>query len=224
MAGVNKTHLTETDIITKFILPAVKDAGWDDLSQIRQDVKLRDGKAIVRGKLAARLSVKSADIVLYDKPGLPLAVIEAKTNKHEVGKGMQQSLDYVRLLDVPFVFASNGDGFVFHDKTNPAQLEPEITLNDFPTPGQLWNKYCVCKGFTTEKLPVISQDYHNDSAGNQQQISNIVLPLRPVCEQGKIIEITNNLLVLISILKTHLQSAQQTQLHLADALTDATLN
>lgn len=81
MAGVNKTQLTETDIITKFILPAVKDAGWDVMSQIRQEVKLRDGKVVVRGKLAARLTVKSADIVLYHKPGLPLAVIEAKVRE-----------------------------------------------------------------------------------------------------------------------------------------------
>ncbi|CQI96551.1 DEAD/DEAH box helicase [Yersinia rohdei] len=165
MAGVNKTHLTETDIITKFILPAITDAGWDIHAQIRQEVKLRDGKVVVRGKLAARLTVKSADIVLYHKPGLPLAVIEAKANKHEIGKGMQQGLDYARLLDVPFVFASNGDGFIFHDKTNPSQLESEISLADFPTPQQLWDKYCAWKGFTAEQLPVISQDYYDDSTG-----------------------------------------------------------
>lgn len=165
MAGVNKTHLTETDIITQFILPAVTDAGWDVMSQIRQEVKLRDGKVVVRGKLAARLTVKSADIVLYHKPGLPLAVIEAKANKYEMGKGMQQGQDYARLLDVPFVFASNGDGFIFHDKTNPSQLESEISLADFPTPQQLWEKYCVWKGFTAEQLPVISQDYYDDSTG-----------------------------------------------------------
>ncbi|ELW7389305.1 EcoAI/FtnUII family type I restriction enzme subunit R [Yersinia enterocolitica] len=165
MAGVNKTHLTETDIITKFILPAIKEAGWDVMTQIRQEVKLRDGKVVVRGKLAARLTVKSADIVLYHKPGLPLAVVEAKANKHEIGKGMQQGLDYARLLDVPFVFASNGDGFIFHDKTNPSQLESEISLADFPTPQQLWEKYCVWKGFTAEQLPVISQDYYDDSTG-----------------------------------------------------------
>ncbi|WP_413723483.1 EcoAI/FtnUII family type I restriction enzme subunit R [Sodalis sp. RH24] len=165
MAGVNKTNLTETDIITKFILPAIKEAGWDVMSQIRQEVKLRDGKVVVRGKLAARLTVKSADIVLYHKPGLPLAVVEAKANKHEVGKGMQQGLDYARLLDVPFVFASNGDGFIFHDKTNPAQLESEITLHDFPAPEQLWHKYCAWKEFTAEQLPVVSQDYYDDSTG-----------------------------------------------------------
>ncbi|SLR56420.1 type I restriction-modification enzyme R subunit [Klebsiella pneumoniae] len=165
MAGVSKIYLTETDIITKFILPAIKEAGWDVMTQIRQEVKLRDGKVVVRGKLAARLTVKSADIVLYHKPGLPLAVIEAKANKHEIGKGMQQGLDYARLLDVPFVFASNGDGFIFHDKTNPVQLESEIKLEDFPGPEQLWDKYCSWKGFTTEQMPVISQDYYDDNSG-----------------------------------------------------------
>ena len=165
MAGMNKTQLTETDIITKFILPAVKEAGWDVMAQIRQEVKLRAGKVVVRGKLAARLTVKSADIVLYHKPGLPLAVVEAKANKHEVGKGMQQGLEYAGLLDVPFVFATNGDGFIFHDKTNPSQLESEISLQDFPSPEQLWNKYCVWKGFTAEQMPVISQDYYDDSTG-----------------------------------------------------------
>ena len=74
MPSIDKSKLTETDIITKFILPAVKDAGWNDMTQIRQEVKLRDGKVVVRGKVAARKKVKSADIVLYHKPSMPLAV------------------------------------------------------------------------------------------------------------------------------------------------------
>lgn len=164
-ANINKAKLSETDIITKFILPAVKSAGWDEMTQIRHEVKLRDGKVIVRGNMAARRKVKSADIVLYHKPSMPLAVIEAKANKHEVGKGMQQGLDYASLLEVPFVFASNGDGFVFHDKTNPSQLEKEIRLEYFPTPQQLWDKYCAWKGFKTENLPVITQDYYDDGSG-----------------------------------------------------------
>lgn len=111
--------------------------------------------------------VKSADIVLYHKPNMPLAVIEAKANKHEIGKGkgMQQGLDYARLLEVPFIFASNGDGFIFHDKTNPAQLETEISLQEFPTPAQLWDKYCLYRGFTETQLPLITQDYHDDGDG-----------------------------------------------------------
>ena len=165
MAEINKATLTEADIISKYLLPAIKAAGWDDLTQVRQEVKLRDGKVVVRGQMAARKKVKSADIVLYHKMGLPLAVIEAKANQHEIGKGMQQGLDYARLLDVPFVFASNGDGFVFHDKTNPAQLESEIALEDFPSPGQLWDKLCTWKGYTQAQLPVISQDYYSDGSG-----------------------------------------------------------
>ncbi|PWK46851.1 EcoAI/FtnUII family type I restriction enzme subunit R [Pleionea mediterranea] len=165
MTPINKKALSETDIISKFIMPAVKKSGWDDMTQIRQEVRLRDGKVIVRGMAAARKTVKSADIVLYHKPSIPLAVIEAKANKHEIGKGMQQGLDYANLLDVPFVFASNGDGFIFHDKTNPSQLESEITLEDFPTPEQLWDKFCAYKGYQPAQLPIITQDYYDDGSG-----------------------------------------------------------
>ena len=161
--------MTEADIISKYILPAVKDAGWDDMTQIRQEVKLRDGKVVVRGQVAARKRVKSADIVLYHKPNIPLAVIEAKANKHEMGKGMQQGLDYARLLQVPFTFASNGDGFVFHDKTRltgeNGPLESEIRLEEFPSPDQLWDTYCAWKGYTKEQLPIVTQDYHDDGSG-----------------------------------------------------------
>jgi type I restriction enzyme R subunit len=165
MAGINKLELSETDIISKFILPAIKSSGWDDMTQIREEVKLRDGKVIVRGQMAVRKTVKSADIVLYHKPNLPLAVIEAKANKHSIGKGMQQALDYAGLLEVPFVFSSNGDGFIFHDKTNTATLETEISLADFPTPAELWDKYCQWKGYTQAQLPIITQDYHDDGSG-----------------------------------------------------------
>ncbi|MGB5445150.1 MAG: DEAD/DEAH box helicase family protein, partial [Psychromonas sp.] len=162
---IKKAKFTETDIITKFILPSIKKAGWDDMTQIRQEVKLRDGKVIVRGQIGMRKTVKSADIVLYHKPNMPLAVIEAKANKHEIGKGMQQGLDYAKLLEVPFIFASNGDGYIFHDKTNLAQLETQISLDEFPTPAELWNKYCVFRGFSAAQLPLITQDYHDDGSG-----------------------------------------------------------
>ncbi|MCD9151820.1 EcoAI/FtnUII family type I restriction enzme subunit R [Psychrobacter sanguinis] len=162
---MNKLELSEADIISKFILPAVIGSGWDDMTQIREEVKLRDGKVIVRGQMAVRKTVKSADIVLYHKPNLPLAVIEAKANKHSIGKGMQQALDYAGLLEVPFVFSSNGDGFIFHDKTNTTTLETEISLSDFPTPAELWDKYCQWKGYTQAQLPIIVQDYHDDGSG-----------------------------------------------------------
>lgn len=162
---INKSKLTEADIISKFVLPSIESAGWDRMTQIRQEVKLRDGKVVVRGQIAARKKVKSADIVLYHKPSMPLAVVEAKANKHEVGKGMQQGLDYASLLDVPFVFATNGDGYIFHDKTNPNQIETEIRLEDFPSPAMLWEKYCQWKGYSDEQLPLITQDYYDDGCG-----------------------------------------------------------
>ncbi|EGD9896868.1 DEAD/DEAH box helicase [Escherichia coli] len=167
MAELNLSNLTEADIITKCVMPAILNAGWDNTTQIRQEVKLRDGKVIVRGKVAARRTVKSADIVLYHKPGIPLAVIEAKVNKHEIGKGMQQGIEYARLLDVPFVFATNGDGFIFRDATAAEGecLEKQITLDDFPSPAELWRKFCLWKGYTQAQLPVITQDYYDDGSG-----------------------------------------------------------
>ncbi|EOW5726720.1 TPA: DEAD/DEAH box helicase family protein [Escherichia coli] len=166
MAELNLSNLTEADIITKCVMPAILNAGWDNTTQIRQEVKLRDGKVIVRGKVAARRTVKSADIVLYHKPGIPLAVIEAKANKHEIGKGMQQGIEYARLLDVPFVFATNGDGFIFRDATAAEGecLEKQITLDDFPSPAELWQKFCLWKGYTQAQLPVITQDYYDDGS------------------------------------------------------------
>ncbi|HGD7696327.1 TPA: EcoAI/FtnUII family type I restriction enzme subunit R [Escherichia coli] len=167
MAELNLSNLTEADIITKCVMPAILNAGWDNTTQIRQEVKLRDGKVIVRGKVAARRTVKSADIVLYHKPGIPLAVIEAKANKHEIGKGMQQGIEYARLLDVPFVFATNGDGFIFRDATAAEGecLEKQITLDDFPSPAEIWQKFCLWKGYTQAQLPVITQDYYDDGSG-----------------------------------------------------------
>ncbi|MBX8903417.1 DEAD/DEAH box helicase family protein [Citrobacter freundii] len=167
MADLNLSTLTEADIITKRVMPAILDAGWNDTTQIRQEVKLRDGKVIVRGKVAARRTVKSADIVLYHKPGIPLAVIEAKANKHEIGKGMQQGIEYARLLDVPFVFATNGDGFIFRDATvaDGELMEKPITLGEFPSPSELWQKFCLSKGYTAAQLPVITQDYYDDGSG-----------------------------------------------------------
>jgi len=173
MTQINKKSSSETDIITKFIMPAILQSGWDDLTQIRQEVKLRDGKVVVRGMAAVRKTVKSADIVLYYKPSIPLAVVEAKSNKKTKLTGMQQGLDYASLLEVPFIFTSNGDGFIFHDKTNLQALETEISLEEFPSPQELWNKFCVWKGYTKAQLPVITQDYYDDGSGKSPRYYQI---------------------------------------------------
>src|SRR5258708_8040511 len=114
---MNKRVLTEPDICTKFITAALRNAGWDEMLQIREEVSFTKGRIIVRGKLVSRGRAKRADYVLYFKPNIPLALIEAKDNSHSVGDGMQQGLDYATTLEIPFVFSSNGDGFVFPDRT-----------------------------------------------------------------------------------------------------------
>src|SRR5215472_4042583 len=114
---MDKRQLSERDICSKYITPAVTAAGWDPLLQIREELSFTKGRIIVRGKLVSRGQVKRADYVLYFKPNIPLALIEAKDNNHAVGDGIQQGLEYAATLDIPFVFSSNGDGFVFHDRT-----------------------------------------------------------------------------------------------------------
>ena len=111
---MDKRSLSERDICTKFITPALRRAGWDEMLQIREEVGFTKGRIIVRGKLVTRGKAKRADYILYFKPNIPLALIEAKDNSHSVGDGMQQGLEYATTLDIPFVFSSNGDGFVFH--------------------------------------------------------------------------------------------------------------
>ncbi|MBL4753703.1 MAG: DEAD/DEAH box helicase family protein [Flavobacteriales bacterium] len=163
---MDKKKLTERDICTKYILPAVKQAGWDIHSQIREEVSLTAGRVIVRGQMGARSKGKRADFVLYHKPNLPLAVIEAKKNTLSIAAGMQQGLNYADLLEVPFIFSSNGDGFIFHDKTglSPA-VEQELSLDEFPSHDELWSKYQQWRGFKPQELATITQDYYEDGSG-----------------------------------------------------------
>jgi type I restriction enzyme R subunit len=136
------------------------------MMQIREEVAFTKGRIIVRGKLVTRGKPKRADYILYYKPNIPIAVIEAKDNNHSVGDGMQQALDYAVTLNIPFVFSSNGDGFVFHDRTGlSAEKEASLKLDQFPTPKQLWAKYCKWKGITPDEEEIILQDYFDDGSG-----------------------------------------------------------
>jgi type I restriction enzyme R subunit len=163
---VNKKLLSERDICTKFITPAVKQAGWDEMLQIREEVGFTKGRIIVRGKLVTRGKAKRADYVLYYKPNIPLALIEAKDNNYSVGDGIQQALEYAVTLDIPFVFSSNGDGFVFHDRTGvSAEKEATLALDAFPSPEALWTKYRKWKALTPEAEKIFLQDYFDDGSG-----------------------------------------------------------
>ena len=144
---MNKKTLSERDICTKFITHAIEKAGWDKQLQILEEVSFTDGKIYVREKITARGARKRADYILYYKPNIPIAFIEAKDNNHSVRTGIQQGLDYAQILDIPCVFSNNGDGFLFHDRTaKVGNIETEISLDDFPTPQQLWQKYKKYKG------------------------------------------------------------------------------
>lgn len=163
---MDKRGLSERDICTKFITPALREAGWDEMLQIREEFSFTKGRIIVRGKLVTRGRAKRADYILYFKPNIPIALIEAKDNNHSVGDGMQQGLDYAATLDIPFVFSSNGDGFVFHDRTGlSTPIEANLGLDAFPSPAKLWARYRAWKGLDSEAEQIVLQDYFDDGSG-----------------------------------------------------------
>ena len=164
---MSKKSLSERDICTKFITPAILKAGWDLHTQIREELSFTKGRIIVRGKLHTRGKQKRADYVLYYKSNIPIAVIEAKDNSLSVGAGMQQALDYAETLDVPFVFSSNGDAFLMHDRTGLAdKVEQELSLDSFPSPEELWASYCKWKGVDTpEAKNTVEMPYYDDGTG-----------------------------------------------------------
>ena len=164
---MDKKTLSESDICAKFITPALINAGWDEGFQIRREVSFTKGRIIVRGKLHTRGEQKRADYILYFKANIPIAVIEAKDNKHSVAAGMQQALNYAETLGVPFVFSSNGDGFLLHDRTGLAeQTEQALSLDAFPDPTDLWQRYCHWKGLETiEARHTVEMPYYDDGTG-----------------------------------------------------------
>lgn len=166
---INKKTLSERDICTKYITPALEKSGWDKRHQLLEEVSFTDGRIYVRGTLTTRGSRKRADYILYYKANIPIAIIEAKDNNHSVKAGIQQALEYARILDIPFVFSSNGDGFLFHDKTSHnSEIETLLNLDDFPNPEYLWNKYLNYKNLcTVEKQLIVSQDYYSDGSSRR---------------------------------------------------------
>lgn len=165
---MNKKTLSEADIRSKFITPALcgnGSAGWDLMTQLREEVYFTKGRVIVHGKTVRRGEAKKADYLLYYKPNLPIAVIEAKDNNHNVGDGMQQALEYAEILDVPFAYSCNGDAFLEHDRTvTSGTVTREIPLDQFPSPEELWSRYCTAKKLTESQVAVATQDYYDDGS------------------------------------------------------------
>ena len=147
MEILDKKKLSERDICTKFITPAITRSGWDHHYQIREEVNVTDGRVLVNGNSVSRAKPRRADYILYYKQNLPIAVIEAKDNTHSVGAGMQQALAYAEMMDIPFVFSSNGDGFLLHDRSGCYErMENELSLTEFPRPTDLWTRYRTWTG------------------------------------------------------------------------------
>lgn len=171
MSPVNKKNLTETDIRTKFITPAIvgKDGGgWNVMNQVFEEFAFTAGRVTVHGKKTKRGAKKRADYILFYKPNLPLAVVEAKDNKHSVGAGMQQALAYAKTLDLPFAYSSNGDAFLEHDLTGQSDpVTREIPLDQFPSPDELWARYRTAKGFSETQEAVATEPYYDDGSGKK---------------------------------------------------------
>lgn len=161
----NKKKLSEEDIKMKYITPAIEQAGWDIKKQVRAEYTFTDGRVIVRGNVTTRGKKKRADYILFYKANMPLAIIEAKDNRHSVGAGMQQGLEYGEILDIPFVYSSNGDGFIEHDRFTGK--ERELSLDEFPTRDELWSRYLVAKGLNKEQEEIITEPYFF-KAGDKQ--------------------------------------------------------
>ena len=181
----SKKQLSERDICTQYIQPALEKAGWDKHTQIREEVSFTDGRIYVKGNLTVRGKRKRADYILYYKPNIPIAIIEAKDNKHSVKAGIQQALNYAQILDIPSVYSSNGDGFYEHDRTvrlvqstklvqslrlnqfTGGPIEKELSLAEFPSPAELWQRYKRYKGIETpEQERISAQDYFFDGTGH----------------------------------------------------------
>lgn len=171
----NKSSLSERDIITKYILPAVEQSGWNKQTQIREEVTFTAGRIFVKGKKTKRGEKKRADIIIYYKPNIPVAVVEAKDNTHTIGAGMQQALEYAGTLDIPVAISSNGDGFVIQYRKNcgpqgadgKAIVSENADLDHFPTPDGLWGCYKRYNGLASKEEEDTSLcSYYFDSTGH----------------------------------------------------------
>ena len=164
MGGIptEKTNLSEQEIRTHYITPAIRTAGWLP-SQIREEYAITNGRIVARGGICKRDRVLFADYILFYKPHIPLAAVEAKDNNHSIGDGVQQALDYAGRMMIPFVFSSNGDGFVFHNRLN-TNGDKETTIDNlsFPSPEALWMLYKQSTGMTRNVERVSVQPYFTE--------------------------------------------------------------
>ena len=158
----NLFSLSEEDIKNRYITPSIEAKGWTKNQTrmeytIKEKIEFTDGKIIIKGRKAKRGNRKSADYLLFHKNNYPLAIVEAKDATKEVAHGIQQAIDYARILDVPFAYSSNGMGFVEHDMKNGT--ERQLSMSEFPTPEELWERYKGDYDINQSVEAVIQQPY-----------------------------------------------------------------
>ena len=154
---LQKKDMTEEDIKLQYITPAVT-SKWDR-QKITMETQVTDGKISLKGNLAVREKGKRADYLLYLSPNNPIAVIEAKDNNHQISEGLQQAMNYAKMLDLPFAFSSNGDGFAEHDFLTGA--ERQFGLDEFPTEAELTERFKKESGLTPLQETAMNQPYYS---------------------------------------------------------------
>ena len=156
---IPKSQMTEEDIKLNYITPALLNQGWRDRITMETAVKFTDGKVNLRGNLVVREAPKKADYVLYICANNPIAIVEAKDNTHSVSFGLQQAMSYATMLDLPFAYSSNGDGFREHDFLTGQ--ERDLGIDEFPTPDELIARYNQGKNVTPQQEKIRNQAYYS---------------------------------------------------------------
>ena len=156
---MSKKDWTEEDIKLRYITPAINNAGWKN-EHIRMEYYFTDGRVIFQGKVHARQTGKKADYLLFHAANKPIAIVEAKDNNKPLGGGMQQAMEYAHILDIPFAYSSNGDGFLEHDFLTGK--ETELSLKQFPTPENLYKRLVDAKQLSGEALKIVEQPFYSD--------------------------------------------------------------
>ena len=151
-----KKSMTEEDIKLQYITPAVT-SKWS-IGKITMESQITDGKINLKGNFVFREKPKRADYLLYLSANNPIAVIEAKDNHHSISHGLQQAMEYAKMLDLPFAFSSNGNGFAEHDFLTGT--EREFGLDEFPTEAELIARYKKESGLTSAQEIAIDQPYY----------------------------------------------------------------
>lgn len=169
-------NLSEQDITSKYVLPALQKAGWNSDTQIREQYSFTAGRIVVRGQTVKRGEQKRVDVLLFHKNHYPIAVIEVKDNSYNIGDGMQQGLGYAEALDAPFAYSTNGKAFLEHDRlSKEGDIEQELPLDNFPSPEELYTRWAKAKKLSKSIEEIVSQDYFEEKGRTPRYFQEVAI-------------------------------------------------